>query len=77
MKIVGETKCAECGEETNDENVFVHEGKPYCSTCTAKHLKDEHHEEIMKRMASAATLTEAEKGKNSPEGKRAYTYKGY
>jgi NAD-dependent SIR2 family protein deacetylase len=76
---MGYVKCAECGEETKDEDVFRHQGKPYCPKCTVKHLKDEHHKEIMKSKTETRALEEAEKtrtkAKFSSEGSRAYTYK--
>ena len=39
---MGKARCAECGEEIRDENVFRHEGKDYCPECTVEHMKNKH-----------------------------------
>lgn len=73
---MGNVKCGECGEETKSEDVFRHQGKPYCSECTVKHLKDEHSREIKGRPADTSTMEDV-KAKHGPEGRRAHTYTSY
>jgi len=41
---LGKTRCTECNDEIKDEEVFVHEGKPYCPECTIDHVKAKHAE---------------------------------
>ena len=39
---MGKVRCAKCSEEIKDEDVFCHEGKPYCPECTVEHMRNKH-----------------------------------
>lgn len=72
---MGKVKCAECGEEIGDEDIFRHQKKPYCSECTAQHLNEKHGRRIGE--PAGTRPTEDTKTKHGPEGRRAHTYTSY